>query len=112
MQKLIILYTVCALLFTGCVFGKSSKESDSQPLKPGIHEKVMLTVQGPSGALELDVLKTKLQALPYVLDASTTHKTGVILVCLVPGLAYDIVEIQAVAKDCGYTILKAGKIVW
>lgn len=112
MQKLIILYTVCALLFTGCVFGKSSKKSDSHPLKPGVHEKVMLTVQGPSGALELDVLKAKLETLPYILDVSITDETGVITACLVPGLAYDIVELQAAANDCGYTILKAGKIVW
>ena len=112
MQRLVTIYVACALLCMGCVFGKKSTDNSTHPLKPGVHEKVMLTVQGPANADSLNVLKSKLEALPYILDVSITSDTGVITACLVPGLTYDIVQLQAVAKDSGYTILKAGKIVW
>jgi len=112
MQKIITLYIICALLCTGCVFSKKNADSNTQPLKPGVHEKVMLTVQGPANADSLSALKSKLETLPYILDVSITSTTGVITACLVPGLTYDIVQLQAIAKDSGYVILKAGKIVW
>lgn len=112
MQRLITTYIACALLCAGCVLSKKNTDNSTEPLKPGIHEKVMLTIQGPANADSLDVLKGKLEALPYILDVSITDNTGVITACLVPGLTYDIVQLQAAAKDAGYVILKAGKIVW
>jgi hypothetical protein len=114
MQKITnILYTICcAVLLTGCVFGNKKTTGPVKPLNPGIHEKVLLKIQGPASTEKLKLFADKLTQLPYVQDVSMTSSTGAVMVCLVPGTTYDIKHLQKAAADAGYTILKAGKIVW
>ena len=107
-----ILCTICcAALLTGCVFGKKTTGPD-KPLTPGVHEKVLLKIQGSANPAKLQSLMDRLTQLPYVQDVSTTSSTGAVMICLVPGTTYDIKHLQKAADDAGYIILKAGKIVW
>ena len=99
-------------LLTGCIFGKTSKPGTGAPLNPGVHNKVLLKIQGSSNQSDLQLLTSKLTQLPYVHDVATTTQTGSVVICLVSGMNYNIEELQQVAADAGYTILKAGKIVW
>ena len=114
MQRLTnILYVICcALLFTGCVLGNKKTVGPDKPLNPGVHEKVLLKIQGSAHPDKLKLFTDKLTQLPYVQDVSTTSNTGVVVICLAPGTTYDIKHLQKAAEDSGYTILKAGKIVW
>ena len=72
----------------------------------------MLTVQGSSGASDLNNLAIALTRLDFVVDVSIVNKTGVVTVCIVPGMTHDISKLQKTSLDAGYRILKAGEITW
>ena len=114
MQKLknICCLIACTLILSGCIFGRGSNGGDPVTINPGIHEKVLLKIQGPGDKESLQTLTTNLTQLRYVYDVAVVPQAGTVVICLVSGMTYDIKESQKIASDAGYVILKAGKIVW
>ena len=106
---------ICLLVLTsGCALFKRDTPTPLPPvpINPGVHNKVILTVQGPSDVTNLNNLAAAFTKLNFVHDVSIVSGEGVVTICLVPGMTYDIVQLQRTSLDNGYRVLKAGEITW
>ena len=103
------------IVCTGCNLLKGDSKPTPPPTttRPGTYDKLLLKVKGPASAEEGEKLRNGLLQLSFVDDVSINIRfTGTVLIDIVPGTAYDIVQVQKAAKNAGYEVLRAAKITW